>query len=89
MFQECVCSVGGVRFEVVQKLVSQISVLSQHVIKVSQAFLTRLSLIVNFLVHLIAFIINVRHNLFFIGSTGLLFFNQTVFDAFQLHSDRV
>ena len=87
--KERVGRVSGVIFKVVQELICQVSVLSEHVIEVSKAFLARLTLIVNLLMHLVALVVNIRDNLFFISYSSLLFLDQTVLDSLKLCSDGV
>ena len=87
--EEVVCLIGRIRLEVVQELVSQICVLSQHIVKVLQPFLSRFTFIVNLFVHLIALVVNISHDLLLVGNPRLFLLHQPIFDPLKLSTDRV
>jgi len=74
--------------KVVQELIRQVSILGEHVIKVSKTHLPQTFLFVDISVHSLALSLNVFHYLFFVCNSCLPLFYKTIIDALQLRSDR-
>ena len=79
----------GLLLEVLQELVGHVRALSQHVVQVAEAVFSRLLLVLDVSVHLLAFSVDVGYYLAFVGDSSLLLFNKAVGDAFDLCTDRV
>jgi hypothetical protein len=87
--KEVIRLISRIRLKVVQELVSQISILSQHIVQVSQPFLPRFTLIIDLLVHLIALVVNIGHDLLLVRDTRLFLLDQPILDALKLSAHRV
>ena len=75
--------------EVLQELVGHVRALCQHVIKVAEPVLSRLLLVLDVSVHLLAFSVDIGHYLAFVGDSSLLLFDKAVGDALDLRTYRV
>ena len=80
---------SGISIEVIQKAISQVSVLSHLVVQVLHTLLPHLMFIRDVFLHVLAFVLNFLYDLFLIRNSGLFLFNQAFLNAFQLSTDGV
>ena len=78
----------SLRFEVVEELVGQVCVLSQHVVQVAQPFNPQPFLFRDVCVHLVALRFNFLVDLELVRNSDFLFLHQSVRDALQLGPHR-
>jgi len=84
---ESIRSVGGVFIEVIQEAVSQISILSHHIVEVLHSFLTHSVLVGDIILHILTLILNFFYDLFLVGHSCFLFLDEAFLDRFDLGSD--
>ena len=86
---ESVSFIRGLFFKILQSIACHVSSLSEHIVKVSKAFLTRSFLVLDVSVHLGTLFVNVGDDLLFIRDSGPFLFDQAICDAFNLSSNRI
>ena len=79
----------GLTFKVFEESVSHVSALGKHIIQIAKSVLTRLRLVLDVRMHLLAFTVDISDDLPLIGNPSLLLLDQAICDAFDLGSDRV
>lgn len=75
--------------EILQERVSHVSALGKHIIQVAKSVLSRLLLVLDVRMHLLALTVDICNDLPLIGNPRLLLLDQAICDAFDLGSDRV
>ena len=75
--------------EILQERVSHVSALGKHIIQVAKSVLSRLLLVLDVRMHLLALTVDISDDLPLIGNPSLLLLDQAICDAFDLGSDRV
>ena len=68
---------------------SHVSALGKHIIQIAKSVLTRLRLVLDVRMHLLALTVDISDDLPLIGNPSLLLLDQAICDAFDLGSDRV
>ena len=86
---EDISRLSGISVKIIQKAISQVGVLSHLVVQVLHALLPHLMFIRDVVLHVLAFVLNFLYDLFLIRNSGLLLFDQTFLNTFQLSTDRV
>lgn len=86
---ETISFVRGLLFKILQSIACHVSGLGEHIIKVSQAFLTRPLLVLDVSMHLGTFFVNVGHDLLLICDSSPFLLDQAICDTFDLGSNRI
>ena len=87
VIHEVISLSGRLLLEILQEVTRHVSALSQHIVQIAEAVLPRLLLILNVCVHLLAFTVDVCHNLSFISDSSLFLFDKAVSDTLHLRSN--
>ncbi len=86
---ESISFIRSLLFKIFQSIACHVRSLSEHIVKVSKAFLTRSLLVLDVSVHLGTLFVNVGHDLLFIRDSGPFLLYQAICDAFDLGSNRI